>query len=59
MKMKMDDDLHEIEGFEGFFKFKPCKILYKFTTNSNFIYCKDFETDEIIAEKFLKEGSGK
>lgn len=53
--MKMDNDLHEIEGFEGVFKFTPYKILYEFTSNSNFIYCKDFSSGKIISQKFLKK----
>ena len=46
--------LQEVEGMEGIFEIKPQKILYEFKSNSNFMYCIDFETKKIIKERRIK-----
>lgn len=42
------NDLKEIEGVDGVFKIQKQKILYEFSSNSNFMYCQDYETKKII-----------
>lgn len=50
------DDIKEIEGVEGVFKIQKQKILYEFSSNSNFIYCQNYDTKEVIKEiKINKE----
>ncbi len=49
--------LQEVEGMEGIFEIKPQKILYEFKSNSNFMYCIDFETKKVIKERRIKNES--
>ena len=46
-----DSDMHEIEGIPGLYNFIPYKILKEFRCNSNFMYCIDFKSGEIICER--------
>lgn len=47
----MKNKLHEIEGVEGFFRFQPQKIMYKFWYDSNFAYCEDYNKAKIVKIK--------
>lgn len=46
----------EIEGVKGIYNMTPQKILYEFTSNSNYIYCKDYKTGKIKKTKRLENG---
>lgn len=51
----MMNDLKEIEGVEGIYKIAPQKIMYEFFSNSNYMYCRDYNTKEITKEIKIKE----
>lgn len=46
----MKNNLQEIENVEGLFKVEPQMIMYKFYSNSNFMYCEDYRTGKIVKE---------
>ena len=55
VKRNNTKNLQEIDGIKGIFDIVPQKIMYEFTSNSNFIYCKDYETGKILKTKQIEE----